>query len=155
MPNTFTQLYVQFVFPVKYRAAVLVPPWDEELRKYITGILQHNGHKMLAINNVADHIHIFGGINPAQSLSNLMRDVKADSTVWINERGFTKRKFQWQTGYGAFSYSKSDIDNVVKYIQNQQEHHKKVSFHEELIAFLKEYEITYDEKYLFHQLLDD
>ena len=155
MPNTYTQLYTQFVFPVKYRAAVLAPPWDEELRKYITGIFQRSGHKMLAINNVADHIHIFGGINPKQSHSDLMRNVKGDSSLWINERKFTRRKFQWQEGFGAFSYSKSDIDNVVKYIANQQEHHKKVSFREELIAFLKEYEIEYDEKYLFHPLLDD
>jgi putative transposase len=155
MPNTYTQLYIQFVFAVKYRAAVLAPPWEEDLRKYITAIFQRSGHKMLAINNMPDHIHIFGGINPKQSLSDLMRDVKGDSSVWINDNKLTRRHFQWQSGFGAFSYSRSDIDNVVRYINNQQEHHKKVSFHDELIAFLNEFDIAYDEKYLFHPLIDD
>jgi REP-associated tyrosine transposase len=154
MPNTFTQCHFQFMFPVKYRLATLQPPWDEELRKYITGIFRNNGHKMLAINNVEDHIHIFGGLSPDQSISNLMRDVKSSSTVWINDNKFTSRPFQWQTGYGAFSYSKSDIDSVVKYIQNQKEYHKTVSFDEEFKEFLKIFGVIYEDRYLFHPLLE-
>jgi len=153
MPNTYTQLYIQYVFAVKYREAVLSTDWDEEMRKYITGIFETNGHKMLAINNVADHIHIFGGLNPRQSISDLMRLTKCDSSEWINKRKLTKHKFHWQESYGAFSYHQSDIDRIVKYVMNQQEHHKTVSFPIEYRSILDEFKIIYEDKYLFHDLI--
>lgn len=153
MPNTYTQLYIQYVFAVKYRKAVLHTDWDEEMRKYITGIFENNGHKMLQINNVQDHIHIFGGLNPKQSISDLMRLTKCDSSEWINKKKLTKHKFHWQEGYGAFSYHESDIDRIVKYVINQQEHHKTVSFHTEYRAILDEFKIIYDDRYLFHDLI--
>jgi len=128
MPNTYTQLYIHFVFAVKYRAALLSTEWDERLRLYIAAIIQNNAHKILAINNMPDHIHMFVGINPSQSVSDLIRLVKGDSSEWINKEKLTAGKFQWQEGYGAFSHSKSQIDQVVKYIHNQQLHHKKTSF---------------------------
>ena len=125
MPNTYTQLYIHFVFAVKYRQALLSTSWDERLRLYITAIVQNNGHKMLAINNMADHIHIFVSMGPAQSVSKLMQMVKADSSAWINKQQITSSRFYWQEGYGAFSYSQSQIDRVVGYIHDQQKHHRK------------------------------
>src|SRR5476651_715675 len=154
MSNTYTQLYIHFVFAVKYRSAVISEEWEERLQKYITGVVQNNGHKLLAINNMPDHLHLFVGLNPKQSISDLMRLVKGDSSEFINNEGFTKRKFQWQDGYGAFSNSRSQIDSVVKYILNQKEHHAKKTFREEYVGLLKEYGIEYDEKYIFHDLLD-
>ncbi|HEX7691922.1 MAG TPA: IS200/IS605 family transposase [Sediminibacterium sp.] len=131
MPNTYSQLYIQFVFAVKYRKALLNVSWDERLRLYITAIVQNNGHKMLCINNVADHIHLFIGMTPAQSASDLMRIIKADSTKWINSQYLIPQKFSWQEGFGAFSYSHSHIDRVVRYIHDQQEHHRKAGFIQE------------------------
>ncbi|MES2425714.1 MAG: IS200/IS605 family transposase [Bacteroidota bacterium] len=155
MANTYTQLYIHFVFAVKYRQAIIDEEWEERLQKYITGIVQKNGHKLLAINNMTDHAHIFVGLNPKQSISELMRLVKGDSSEFINKEGFTKRKFQWQEGYGAFSNSRSQIDGVVKYILNQKEHHSKKTFRDEYLDMLKDYAIEYDEQYIFHDLLDD
>ncbi len=154
MSNTFTQLYFHFVFAVKYRAAVIQPEWEERLHKYITGILQDNRHKMLAINSATDHLHLFAGVNPRQSLADLMQAVKGDSSEFINLHKFTKRKFDWQDGYGAFSNSHSQIDSAVKYILNQKIHHKKKTFREEYLLMLKSNGIEYDEKYIFHELLD-
>ncbi len=154
MPNTYTQLHVHFVFAVKFRAAVIHPDWEERLHKYITGIVQNNGHKMLAINSANDHLHLFAGINPKQSISELMRLTKGDSSEFINLHKFTKRKFQWQNGYGAFSNSHSQIDGVVKYILNQKIYHKKKPFKDEYRKMLNDYGIEYDEKYIFHELLD-
>ncbi len=155
MPNTYTQLYIHFVFAVKYRKAVIQEEWEARLQKYITGVVQNNGHKLLAINNMPDHLHLFVGLNPKQSISDLMRLVKGDSSEFINSERFTKRKFQWQDGYGAFSNSRTQIDAVVKYILNQKLHHSKKTFREEYLHMLKENEIEYDEKYIFHDLLDD
>jgi putative transposase len=149
MANTYTQLYLHIVFAVKYRAALLQPPWDDRLRLYITAIVQNNGHKMLAVNNMPDHLHLFIGLNPAQSISDIMRLVKGDSSEWINKEGFTSCRFQWQEGYGAFSHSKSQLDSVVKYIHNQHEHHKKVSFKDEYIKILDNFGIDYEDRYLF------
>ena len=154
MPNTFIQVHMQYVFAVKYRAAVLDPAWDERLRQYITGIYQELGHKMLAINNMPDHIHIFGGFGTQKSISDTMEVVKSNSSKWINENKFTKHKFQWQSGYGAFSYSKCDVDKIIDYVKNQQEHHKTISFQQEIDALLYEQGIQLDEKYRFHPLLD-
>ncbi len=110
MPNTYTQLYIHCVFAVKYREAVIQPEWEDRLQKYISGIIQNNGHKLLAINTVTDHLHLFVGLNPKQSISDLMRLAKGDSSEFINKENLTPRKFQWQEGYGAFSNSRSQID---------------------------------------------
>lgn len=155
MANTYTQLYIHFVFAVKYRQAIIDEAWEDRLQKYITGIVQANGHKLLAINNMPDHLHLFVGLNPKQSISELMKLVKGDSSEFLNKEGFTQRKFYWQDGYGAFSNSRSQIDGVVKYILNQKKHHSKKTFREEYIEILKDYAVEYDVKYVFHDLLDD
>lgn len=154
MPNTYTQLYIHCVFAVKYREAAIEAGWEERLQKYITGILQNNGHKLLAINSMPDHLHFFVGLNPNQSISEMMKLAKGDSSEFINKEKFTKRKFQWQDGYGAFSNSRSQIDSVVKYILNQKQHHAKKTFRDEYLDMLKDYAVDYDEKYIFHDLLD-
>ncbi|HEY4197027.1 MAG TPA: IS200/IS605 family transposase [Mucilaginibacter sp.] len=154
MSNTYTQLYIHFVFAVKYREAVIQEEWENRLQKYITGVVQNNGHKLLAINTMPDHLHLFIGLNPKQSISELMKLVKGDSSEFVNKEAFTKRKFYWQEGYGAFSNSRSQIDSVVKYILNQKEHHAKQTFREEYLEMLKRYKIDYDEKYIFHDLSD-
>lgn len=154
MPNTYTQLYIHFVFAVKYRRAMINEEWEDRLQKYITGIVQNNGHKLLAINNMPDHLHLFTGLNPRQSISELMQFVKGDSAEFINSNGLTTRKFQWQEGYGAFSNSRSQINGVVKYILNQKRHHVEKTFREEYLEILKKNEINYDEKYIFHDPLD-
>lgn len=155
MPNTYTQLYIHFVFAAKFRMSVIQTEWEDDLHRYITGIVQNNGHKLLAINSATDHTHLFIGLNPKQSISEIMRLVKGDSSEMVNKQGFTNRKFQWQEGYGAFSNSKSQIDSVVKYIFAQKEHHQKKSFRDEYIDMLKKHGIEYDERYIFHDLLDD
>lgn len=153
MPNTYTQIHIHFVFAVKYRLGIISNNWKNDLYKYITGITQNNKHKMLAINGISDHIHLLIGVRPSQSISDLMKDIKQSSSLWINENKLTNRHFEWQEGYGAFSYSKSQIDNVIKYIQNQEEHHKIKTFKEECIGFLQKFEIEYDEKYIFEDLI--
>lgn len=155
MPNTYTQLYIHCVFAVKYRQALILPEWEDRLQKYITGILQTNKHKLLAINTMPDHLHFFVSLCPDQSISDMMRTVKADSTKFINNEGLSKRKFYWQEGYGAFSNSRSQIDSVVKYIMNQKQHHLKKTFREEYLKLLSDYAIEFDEQYIFHDLLDD
>ncbi|RYU91152.1 IS200/IS605 family transposase [Mucilaginibacter terrigena] len=151
MSNTYTQLYIHIVFAVKNRAALLSTDWDERLRLYIIATVQNNGHKMLSINNMPDHVHMFIGLNPAQSVSDLMRLVKGDSSEWINKERLTKSKFQWQEGYGAFSYSKSQLVKVVNYINNQQEHHKKTTFLDEYRQLLTSFDIAFDERYIFKE----
>ncbi|HAK75886.1 MAG TPA: IS200/IS605 family transposase [Runella sp.] len=154
MPNTYTQLYIHCVFAVKYRAAVILPEWENRLHKYITGIVQHNGHKLLAINSVTDHLHLLVGLNPKQSISDMMRLVKGDSSEFINKEQLTKQKFYWQEGYGAFSHSRSQIDDVIKYILNQKEHHKKKTFREEYLKMLQDFQIDFNEQYIFQDLTD-
>lgn len=154
MANTYTQLYIHIVFVVKYRAAVILPEWEDRLYKYITGIVQNNEHKMLAINGMPDHIHLFIGLNPKQAISDLMRLIKGDSSEFINKQKLTQTKFQWQEGYGAFSNSNSQIANVIKYIINQKARHKKQSFKDEYLATLKKLQIEFDEKYIFKNLVD-
>jgi REP element-mobilizing transposase RayT len=148
MANTFTQIYIQFVFAVQNRASLIQPEWKDELYKYITGIVQKNGHKLIAINGTANHVHIFIGYKPHQLIPDLMQDVKGSSSKWINEKRFIKGKFNWQEGYGAFSYSHSQIDQVVRYINDQEKHHKKKTFREEYISLLKKFNIEFDEKYV-------
>ena len=149
MANTYTQIHIQAVFAVQSRDCIIRRGWKDELYKYITGIVQNNKHKMLAINGMPDHVHILFGFRPSQSLSDLMQDIKGSSSKWINEKRFIKGKFSWQEGYGAFSYSKSDLPNVIQYIKNQEEHHKKRSFIEEYNDLLREFEIDYDERFVF------
>jgi putative transposase len=149
MANTYTQLYVQIVFAVKGRVSLIRSHWEDELYKYITGIVQNRKHKMLAINGMPDHIHIFLGLNPNESISELVREIKKASNSYINERKFSNYPFQWQSGYGAFTYNRSDIDAVVKYVMNQKIHHSKKSFRDEYIELLKEFEIEFKEQYLF------
>jgi REP element-mobilizing transposase RayT len=155
MPNTYTQLYIHCVFAVKYRQAIIQAEWEDRLQMYITGILQNNKHKLLAINTMPDHLHFFVGLNPDQSISDMLRLVKTGSSVFINNEGFTKRKFHWQDGYGAFSNSRSQIDGVVKYILNQKQHHSNKTFREEYLEILKDYGIQYDERYIFQELSDE
>jgi Transposase and inactivated derivatives len=153
MANTYTQVHIQFVFAVKYRYGVIDLSWQEELYKYITGIVQNNNHKLIVINGMPDHIHILIGLRPNQSISELMQVIKTNSSKWINEKGFVKGRFEWQEGYGAFSYGKSQVNDVIEYINNQQMHHSKKTFKEEYIEFLKKFEIDYDEKYIFKDLI--
>ena len=151
MANTYTQIHIQFVFAVKYRNGLIHASFKEELYQYISGIIKANNHKLLAINGMPDHLHIFIGMRPTQSISDLLQDIKGSSSKWINEKKFLKVKFEWQEGYGAFSYSKSHVKNVINYIQNQENHHKKETFREEYLKFLKVFEIEYDERYIFNE----
>ena len=149
MAGTFSQIYIQVVFAVKGRENLIDKSWKEELNKYIAGIIKGKEQKSIIVNGVSDHIHIFVGLKPAMSISNLVRDVKNNSTNFINEKGLLKKKFSWQGGYGAFSYSHSHIERVYNYILNQEQHHRKKTFKEEYLGLLKKFEIPYDEKYLF------
>lgn len=151
MPNTYTQIHIQAIFAVKKRIALISTTWEDDLYKYITGIVQTNNHKLLAINGMPDHVHVFFGMRPDQSLSDLMQDIKGSSSKWINEKKFLRAHFEWQSGYGAFSYSKSQVRNVIAYINNQKVHHRKVGFLNEYKQFLKEFEIDYDERYIFNE----
>ena len=149
MANTYTQIHIQAVFTVQNRECIINKPWKDELYKYITGIVQNNNHKLLAINGMPDHLHIFFGMRPVQSLSDLMQQVKEDSSKWINKRKFLPCKFSWQEGYGAFSYGKSQIRQVIQYIERQEEHHKKKTFLQEYKEFLDVFGVEYDERYIF------
>lgn len=150
MPGTFSQIYIQTVFAVRNRVCLIGSNWEEELFKYITGIIQNKGQKMLQINGMADHIHFLIGMKPSCCLSDLVREVKKSSTDFVNENSFTKSKFQWQEGFGAFSYSHSSLDNVIGYIQLQKEHHRDITFREENISLLNSFHIEFKDDYLFH-----
>ena len=149
MPNTYTQIYIQIVFAVQGRANLISKNNREELHKYITGIVKNREQKMLSIFCMPDHTHLLVGIKPSVSISDLVRDIKSGSSNFVNEQKWIQGKFNWQEGFGAFSYSRSQIDTVAKYILNQEEHHKKKTFKEEYIDFLQKFEVEYDEKYLF------
>ncbi|MGS2739613.1 IS200/IS605 family transposase [Sinomicrobium sp. M5D2P17] len=149
MPNTYSQIYIQIVFAVKGRQNLIQKHHREELHRYITGIVQKRGQKMLSIFAMPDHVHILIGLKPGIALSDLVRDVKAGSSKFINDNRWIKGKFHWQEGFGAFSYSLSQIDRVIKYIQNQEEHHRKRLFKEEYLDFLEKFKIEYNAKYLF------
>ncbi len=153
MANTYTQVYIQIVFAVENRISLIKDQWREELHKYITGIIQNHKHKLIVINSMADHIHIFIGMKPIQALSDLLQDIKEYSSKWINQNKFVLGHFNWQAGYGAFSYSHSHIDSVVKYIQNQKRHHQKKTFRQEYIEFLEKFHIEYDDRYIFKDVV--
>ncbi len=152
MANTFSQIYIQIIFSVKGRQNLLQKPWRDEVFKYISSIIKNKNQKPIIVNGVADHVHVFVGLKPSMRLSDLVRDIKNNSSCFINEHKFIRGKFSWQEGYGAFSYAHSQIDNVYQYIANQEEHHRKKTFREEYREFLQKYEINYDEKYLFDWL---
>ncbi|MBO7433781.1 MAG: IS200/IS605 family transposase [Salinivirgaceae bacterium] len=149
MSNTYTQIHIQVVFAVQNRLSLISQEWKNRLYMYITSIIQKNGHKLVAINGTADHVHILFGMRPTQSLSELMKEVKGCSSKWINDERLVNGKFSWQEGYGAFSYGKSQIPMVINYINNQEEHHKKTTFLDEYKKFLELYGIQYDEQYIF------
>lgn len=153
--STFSQIYIQVVFAVKGRNSLISQSWEEELYKYITGIITNKGQKLIAVNGMPDHIHILIGMKPSCCLSDLVREIKKASNAFVNEKKFSKFKFEWQEGYGAFSYSHSTLNNVIAYIQNQKEHHKKKSFREEYIDFLKKFEVEYKDDYLFNWIEND
>ncbi len=149
MANTYTQIHLQVIFAVKKRTGLIQKEWKKELYKYITGIIQAQDHKLLAINGMPDHLHVFFGMRPIQSLSDLMQEIKQDSSNWINQKKFIKERFEWQQGFGAFSYSKSQASGVIAYVQNQEVHHRKITFLEEYKKFLEKFEVDYDERYIF------
>jgi putative transposase len=149
MPGTFHQIYIQVVFAVKGRENLISNNWKTELHKYVAGIIKGKAQKSIIVNGMQDHIHAFIGLKPVMSISDLVRDMKNNSSNFVNDHKFVKGKFAWQDGYGAFSYSHSHIENVYNYILNQEKHHKKKTFKEEYLEFLKKFEVEYNEKYLF------
>jgi REP element-mobilizing transposase RayT len=149
MSKTFSQIYIHIVFGVKDRQALIPSELKDELYKYITGIIKHKGQKLLAINGTHDHIHLLISMNPDIAVSDLVREMKKHSTDFINGKGLLCGKFYWQEGYGAFSYSNSQIPVIIKYIQDQEKHHSVKTFHEEFIKILDEFQITYNKEYLF------
>jgi len=149
MANTYTQMYVHFIFAPKNREALIGNSWKDKLEKYITGIVQNHNHKMLAIWAMPDHIHIFIGYNVNHLIPDLVEDIKTSSNSWIKQNKLSKFKFEWQKGYGAFSHSRSQIDTVIKYILNQENHHKKRPFKEEYLEILRKNEIEFKDEYIF------
>ncbi len=152
MANTYTQLYIHYVFAVQNRLSVIHEKWKIELYKYMNGIITKEGHKPFAINGMPDHVHVLVSMNPKQAPSGLMYHIKRSSSLWINQNRLVQDRFSWQEGFGAFSYGKSQIPDIAKYIENQQDHHHKKTFYEEYLEFLKAFEIEYDERYIFKPL---
>ena len=149
MAGTYSKIYIQYVFAVKGRENLLQKPWREDVFKYISGIIKGKDQKSIIVNGVGDHVHVFVGLKPSMAISDLVRDIKNNSSNYINEHNFLKRKFSWQEGYGVFSYAHSQLENVYNYIANQEKHHHKKTFKEEYIDFLQKFDIEYNEKYLF------
>jgi len=149
MAGSYSQIYLQIVISVYGRRDLLRKPWREEVFKYISGIITAKGQKSIIVNGVEDHVHIFVGLKPSIRISDLVRDIKNNSSKFINEQGFLNSKFSWQKGYGVFSYSQSAVSNVYKYIANQEAHHQKQSFKDEYLDFLKQFEVEYEDQYLF------
>ena len=149
MANTYTQIYLQVVFAVEGRQNLIRPERKEELHKYITGIVTQRGQKLLAIHCMPDHAHLLIGLKPSMALSDLVRDIKTGASNHINDQKWVAGRFSWQEGFGAFSYSHSQLTDVIRYIQNQVEHHSRKSFREEYLEFLERFEVPYEERYLF------
>jgi REP element-mobilizing transposase RayT len=149
MANTYTQIYIHVVFAVEGRQNLIAPEHNDELQKYITGIVTAQKHKLIAINNMPDHLHMLIGLRPDAALSDLVRDVKAGSSKFINEKSWAMGRFSWQEGFGAFSHARSQLDTVIHYIQNQQKHHAKQSFRDEYVELLEKFGVEYDQKYIF------
>ncbi len=153
MANTYHQVYVQTVFAVKYREAVIDSRWKNKLHSVIGNLINEADCKTIIVNGVEDHVHCFIGLKPVVSISSLMKDVKSKSSKYVNDNQLTEKRFEWQEGYGAFSYSYSQIDSVYKYILNQEEHHKRQTFRDEYLSFLKKYKVPFDERYIFEGLI--
>jgi REP element-mobilizing transposase RayT len=153
MANSYYQIYLQLVFVVKYRAAILDKSWRGKVQGVIGNLINETGCKAIIVNGVEDHMHCFVGLRPAVSVSELLKTVKAKSSKYINDHNLTKERFEWQEGYGAFSYRQRDVDQIYKYIQNQEVHHHKQTFKEEYLDLLKEFEIGYDEQYIFQDMI--
>ena len=153
MANTYHQVYLQFVFAVKYRDAIIANEWKSTLMAVIGNLINETGCKTIIVNGVEDHVHCFLGLKPVVSISELMKTVKAKSSKYINDHNLTKSRFEWQEGYGVFSYSQSQINAVYKYIENQEVHHRKQNFKEEYFGFLEKFEVPYDERYVFEDLI--
>jgi len=149
MANTYTQIYIHVVFAVEGRQNLIKPENNDELQKYITGIVSGQKQKLIAINNMPDHLHLLVGLKPDMTLSDLMRDVKAGSSKYINENRWVAGRFSWQEGFGAFSYSRSQLGTVIRYIENHQKHHAKKSFRDEYIDLLEKFGVDYDRRYVF------
>ncbi len=149
MAGTFSQIYIQTVFAVNGRSNLLLKPWRDEVFKYMSGIIKGKNQKPIIVNGIENHVHLFIGLKPSMALSDLIRDVKNNTSNFINEKRLVHGKFSWQEGHGSFSYSHSQIEQVYQYILNQEEHHHTKTFREEYLEFLRKYEIEYDEKYLF------
>ena len=152
MANTYTQIYIQYVFAVQNRISLIKNEWKDELYKYMTGIINQHEHKLLSIGGMTDHIHALVSMHPKQAPSDLMYELKRSSSLWINENKFVVGKFSWQEGFGAFSYSQSQISRVSKYIENQETHHKKKTFRQEYMDFLKAFNIEFDERYVYKEI---
>lgn len=152
MANTYTQLYIQIVIVVKGRHCLIPNDKKENLYKYITGIIWNKKHKLISINGISNHIHFLIGLNPSEALSEFVKEVKRCSTNFINEQKWLRSKFSWQKGFGGFSYSRSQLDKVVKYIENQEKHRKKRTFREEYIEMLKKFKVKFDDKYIFEEV---
>ena len=155
MADVFSQIYIQTVFAVKNRQALIQPEWEERLHKYTTGIIQTRGHKLLAIGGMHDHVHILIGLKPAEALSDLVREIKNATNQFIKEHRLSPYKFDWQAGYGAFSYSRSQLDAVCKYIQHQKQHHQKQPFEKEFFDMLRDFDVEIGEKKMFDFFLPD
>ena len=149
MANTFSQIYIQAVFAVSSRQSLIKAEFKEELFKYVTGIVRNQGQKLISINGMPDHVHILIGLKPAIALADLVREIKADSSNFVNEKKFVHGKFSWQEGYGAFSYGHSQLDTVIRYIRNQETHHQRSSFRSEYLSLLRKFDIAFEEKYVF------
>ena len=154
MANTYTQIHLHLIFAVQNRRSLIQNSWKNRLYEYITGIVHQHKHKMIIISGMPDHLHIVIGMRPIQSLSDLMQDIKGNSSKWINNNKLSTGKFTWQEGYGAFSYNKSQLPKLIDYVKNQDEHHKKKTFSEEYKGFLKAFEVEFDERYIFKELED-
>ncbi|SHI57200.1 REP element-mobilizing transposase RayT [Cruoricaptor ignavus] len=151
--GTFSQVYLHFIFAVKFRDGLLLKTFQDEVYRYIAGIVQNNGHKLISVGGMPDHIHILVGMKPNQSVADLVNKIKSNSSKFINEKRFLPVRFEWQRGYGVFSYSRSQLNQVVHYIQNQEAHHKKKSFRAEYVEFLEKFQVEFDERFLFNELV--
>jgi REP element-mobilizing transposase RayT len=149
MAHTFSQIYIQAVFAVSFRQSLIRPDFKDELEKYITGIIRKKGQKLIAINCMPDHAHLLIGFKPSIAPSDLVRDVKSASTDFINRKRWIRGRFNWQEGFGAFSYSHSQLDSVIRYIRNQEMHHAKKSFKSEYLTLLRKFDISFEDEYLF------
>ena len=152
MANTYTQVHIHAIFAVQNRLSLIQKQWQDELYKYITGVITNNGHKLMQIGGMPDHVHVLFGMRPTQSLSELMKDIKGSSSLWINQQRFVRGKFSWQEGYSAFSYSKSHISQVRHYIETQEQHHTKKTFLDEYKKILSDFGLEYDEQFIFRPI---